>query len=783
MSDALDDINKLTVKEPALRNAKTIGDIIKAAKELTDIEADEEQKHSNLNTICQMISQEDDVFKRADAISKTHKLFGQSKGDMSKVITALVTRRQNREADMRILTSDDPEERLPDWCSAEQLYADGFTQLTKEKRGYKIGIYFKGTERALKRVTNYSITPVAHIQSQDNSRRLVEIIHQNRRSVVELSDRAMISEDSFSSEIISKGPFRKEPSFSKHHFLCIIGYIVDHVNEAQEINTLGWNPNGFFAFSNKIGIPGIIPPLERGQGDLGVEEQPPRLIDFNDFGIADVDKKLFYSPSISKANSVELGDDNMYENDLYLTYRKSHATFGEWSKLFIEVYGDRGRFGMAFLFISIFKDIITRVTKCPHLYLYGPKDSGKSALGESIMHFFFSGKNSDGKLKPAFSLAKSMSTAYSFANTMGRVANAAQVYNEYNRQECDDYVQGAIKASYDGESRETGSGGSFKKRKTQSAKTRGTMIIIGQYLDSSDDGSVPSRSIIPRAFSLEENKKRSDEAKKVYGELYEMEQAGISSLLLDVLSHRDAVQREFKDTFFTVQQRMVEDLRREQKQSEQRVLNNYTLCVALVKILEKRLELPFTYESFYREALDNVAAQTSLIRESNLLNIFWQTVEYLFFERQVNWDPVGHKEVKNEFKIESLNRVYIKEKGESKYQDLDRVSQIIFVQFGYLHTKFSKAYYDKYKKTAPNEASMLTYLKEQPYFIGLCPATRFDQMKTSAFMLHYDRIGVNLIRGEDLTAEERGEQPEVKRVAPKKEDQQELPMDGEDLPF
>jgi hypothetical protein len=139
--------------------------------------------------------------------------------------------------------------------------------------------------------------------------------------------------------------------------------------------------------------------------------------------------------------------------------------------------------------------------------------------------------------------------------------------------------------------------------------------------------------------------------------------------------------------------------------------------------------------------------------------------------------------VKNEFKIESLNRVYIKEKGESKYQDLDRVSQIIFVQFGYLHTKFSKAYYDKYKKTAPNEASMLTYLKEQPYFIGLCPATRFDQMKTSAFMLHYDRIGVNLIRGEDLTAEERGEQPEVKRVAPKKEDQQELPMDGEDLPF
>lgn len=61
----------------------------------------------------------------------------------------------------------------------------------------------------------------------------------------------------------------------------------------------------------------------------------------------------------------------------------------EYSDKLVQVFGDNAKVGICFLLASLFRDIIVGQTKSfPILNLFGPKGSGKSELGHSLMSFF-----------------------------------------------------------------------------------------------------------------------------------------------------------------------------------------------------------------------------------------------------------------------------------------------------------------------------------------------------------------------------------------------------------
>ena len=57
----------------------------------------------------------------------------------------------------------------------------------------------------------------------------------------------------------------------------------------------------------------------------------------------------------------------------------------------VQVHGDNAMVGLCFYMATLFRDIVRTKARCfPILDLFGPKGSGKTELGHSLMSFFIS---------------------------------------------------------------------------------------------------------------------------------------------------------------------------------------------------------------------------------------------------------------------------------------------------------------------------------------------------------------------------------------------------------
>jgi hypothetical protein len=433
-------------------------------------------------------------------------------------------------------------------------------------------------------------------------------------------------------------------------------------------------------------------------------------------------------------------------------------------------------FGISFVFIAAFKDLVTKIAKCPHLYCYGPKGSGKSEFAESLMYFFFSGKNSDGKLIQSYNLNPGQGTPFSFFSRQERFRNVLMCWNEYDPNSIEFWKKGAFKSSYDGEGREVGSGDTGKKRKTKIQKTNCVNMLVGQYLDTTDDGAVLSRSIICK-FSEEKNKSRPSAEKEVFRELKEYEQKGLSSLVADLYTSRHVVANKLKDAFWLWQKNITDDMSSQGKQIESRLLSNYSLAIAITDIMSKQLTLPFQLDHMVATAKRRMIAQSDLLRDNNALNNFWRVVEALFDDGFLQ--EAIHFKVRTEYRV-NIQRTIGKTEP---YQWPDK-RQLLYLRFNLIYEKFAKRYREVYNKTAPDQETLLVYLKDQKYFLGLCPSTSFKDKKTSAYVLYYETLNTEM--GVNLTKDGgygEGEEPAEENRMTENVQKTEKNILNNDLPF
>lgn len=649
-------------------------------------------------------------------------------------------KRQEKEEKQERERQEAERSTLPNWVTAEKrehLFEHGFVQLAEfEKPNYQPGIYFGYSRADFNRLTNYTVKPLYFIMDPGNERRLIEINNGKRDAVIELSKRSMIEQGAFETDIATRPGFFSMPGFGKIQYKTLANWINSSTRTVYELTSLGWQNEGFFAFSNKA--------LHDG-----------KLLDYDDYGIVTVNDRSFLSPGVSKLQKDLRDEDNIYENDLYLKYIKSPITLEEHFKLFYQVYGEDGALGIAFIGITAFLDIVGSVTKRPIFYSFGPKDSGKSALNESIMWFFFSGKNSEGKLIQGYNLNPGQGTHFSFFSRVMRFQNCAMLFNEYDPNTVEPWKKGAFKSYYDGEGREVGSGDTGKKRKTTVQKWRCSAMIVGQYLDTGDEGSVISRSIICR-FSLEKNKNRTDEEKALWKKLNDIEHNGISSLVDELYKIRPQVKADLKKYFWEIQPELNRYFKNEEGMVvEARLLNNYTLCLAMVKIMTEQLSLPFNYPQFETIVKKRLKMHQLLLSDNSILTGFWRDVEVLFDNMQVR--PMYNLKVERGGSIVLKQSEGLVEKmenlGYTSTPGTDRDTIIfhsrierrfLYIRFDGIYDKYAEAYNRKNKKGAPNPDTLLAYLKDQSYWLGLCKGVYFKDKVTSAYVLDYDKLGINL---------------------------------------
>jgi hypothetical protein len=557
--------------------------------------------------------------------------------------------------------------------------------------------------------SNFIIEPLFHINSKTDNKRLVRIINEDGETkIIDIPSKNIISVEQFQAYVYNEGNFLW--SAGKAQYLKILKFISKNFPMCNELKTLGWQREGFYAFANGI-YDGTWQPVD-------------------EYGITTHNGKKYFSPAFSIVYSDVREDDDEYENDRYFVYNKAQCTFGQWSKLMINVYGTNAIIAMAFAIATTFRDLIYEKYKIfPHLFLFGEKQSGKSQLAWSLSNLFFHNL-------PAFNLNSGTHVGLSRKGSRGK--NCIVWLDEYTN-DIDPRRFQLVKAAYDGVGHEKGT--MTQDSRTKTTKVNGGFVISGQYLPTLDDNALLTRACLLSFV----RKKYTAEEMAQYEELKRLEVLGISSLVCDILDHRKVMEDHFAVVFSEIQEKLKNEMIYEKLPFDERLVRNYCCLLAPVKIIldsANPLEVNFTYAEMYSLVKHDISQMSKQISSSESISGFWNTVAFLLDE--------GKIQAGVDFKIHDTVKLSFTDKNGAEVLNkaFSPPEKHLYIRFSRVHPLYMEKHRQQTGKNGVDLVSILHYLKNHKSYIGNASQVRFDTSNTSAFVFKYgpSELNINLER-------------------------------------
>jgi hypothetical protein len=496
------------------------------------------------------------------------------------------------------------------------------------------------------------------------------------------------------------------------HLMKVLNVVGRDFEICYELKTLGWQQEGFFAYSNGIVTSDGFVPMD-------------------DRGIAEFNGTKYYSPSASSIYRNARKDDDEYANDRYLSYSHAPITFEDWCRRIVRVYSESnsGMIGIAFVLVGLFRDIVYSIDKnCPHLSAYGEKGSGKSKYAESLSNVFLN------QLLPCNLFH---STDFAFANRISRYRNCLTWFDEFNDATIREERFEAVKAAYEGVARERGKGG--QKNKTEILQVNSAMILTGQYLSTKDDNAALTRCIIVPFRKRTEESARTQEEIKDYDELKKLEQRGLSGMLTELLPYRKELEREYVRRFPEQFAMLRTAINKMNGAYNERVMRNYCALVTCIDFFSEKFNLPFSREEFNQMAIREIIKVSTLIAESDSLADFWNTIVYLM--------ETGEIYEGFHFKIETVLEVNVR--GGKKH--FPQPKKVLFLRLTTIHKLYMEAHRRQSGKNGVNQSTILLYLSTGRGYIGHSDSGWFiskdgQKTNTSSEVFDYDLLNVPLER-------------------------------------
>lgn len=573
------------------------------------------------------------------------------------------------------------------------------------------GYWFRSGEKSMNAISNFVMEPLMHVYSKQDNKRIIAINNGLKKVVLDMPSKALISLEQFKAFCYEEGNFMFWGSSTQH--MRILLTINNNFPVCWELKTLGWQPEGFFAWSNAV---------------FETDREQPEL--FNDLGVATIDDRHFFSPSASDIYRHQRQEDDEYENDRYLSYLKPTVTFQEWCTLLCQVYPDHAMLGIGYVFVGLFRDIIYKIdNNCPHLSCYGEKGSGKSKFAESLSAIFVN------DLQP-FNL--NHGTDFAFFNRLSRFRNCVTWFDEFDDQAIKEDRFQSIKGAYDGAGRERGKG--TNKNRTEIARINSALLLTGQYLSTRDDNAALTRCII-LAFQPDDN--RSADRIKSYDQLKGVEKRGITGLLVQVLKHRKRFEKDYPKSFGET----FRDLRTAITDAggvyKERVLRNYTAVLNSYKFFMQHFQFPFTYQDVFARCKQDVVQLSKMISESDSLADFWNTVVYLL--------EIGEIKQDFHFRIDLSPAVKLVKDGQQVEKKFTGPVKLLFIRLTTIHKLYLEAHRKQTGKTGINMQSLELYITSSKGFVGRNKSSRFvdehgSSMVNSSYVFEYDLLNLPLER-------------------------------------
>ncbi|MGN8055669.1 hypothetical protein ACTJKN_05300 [Pedobacter sp. 22163] len=608
---------------------------------------------------------------------------------------------------------------LASWINKDHYYRFGFDQRVDFNFKENTGIYFARSNNESVQLTNFTIKPLMHVfTSDDSNRRLTEINNGWVREVIELPSRAWSSCDMFESTLMDKGVFFTNDGFGKPHLNKLKSAILPQYQRCYELKNLGWQKEGFFAYSNLIYKDGT----QR----------------FDEYGIAEVDGINYLSMGASKILAGLRDQDDDYKNDKYLKYVDSDLTFSQWTQLMMDAYLEKGMMGVCTVILACYRDIVfKRNNNCPIPYYYGAAQSGKSKFGESVTAPFTLDM-------PALNL--NQTTEFALWESLSRFFNVPRLFNEFDEKSIKEEFTRAFKGAFDGEGRLRGSG---RKGKTQTQQINCLPVLLGQYLSTGDDGALLQRTL-PVKFVEDNN--RTEQQKKRFQELKDLEKIGITSISCELFKYRDYVSDNFNTRFYKMLEKMTESLKADGLMPKTRILENFVNALTITSLVADKINFAFSIDAFFEYCKEQIKSLSLIISETNALADFWKTVELMVDEDDI--------EQGYHFKVETKSEILLaaKERNQTFKKTFTEPKKLLYLRFSTVHSMYLKQYRSATGKSGIGSATVESYMKDLPSFIGSNPASSFrarngKSTNTSSYIFDYDLLNVNLERTKDDDSE------------------------------
>lgn len=500
--------------------------------------------------------------------------------------------------------------RLPRTIDEAQQHADAKTIIGDDAATsdfLKYGIYFESTTQTYfslnlkgkkEEITNFKMRIIYHVATSDDvAFRIIQIKNTfGLDKVVRVNTDDFVSAGSFKKVIARQGNFIFKGA--DHDLIRLQDMLQREEKPTELVDTLGWHPRGgFYAFANGIYL---------------VDAE--KFLSVDEFGIVEHERDArpqnYFIPAMSRMFAEK---EDMYTNDKKFRLIESEITFEEWAKLFDKVFGENGRMGIVFYVAALFRDIIfaKNASRFPMLFAYGKRGSGKGTMIQSLMRLFGEGQDQI--------MLGGKSTIVGFMRKLAQYRNALVWLDEYKNTINLQIIE-SIKNIFDGIGYERGrKDNTFQ---TESTPIRSAAILSGQEMPTVEPALFTR--VIQLVFT---ETKRSENARKLYRQLTDMESKGISHLTVYLMRHRKLMATQYKDIF----ERTLRDLSTEINNADvdERMLANMSAMIAVCEILADVEKLPFTLEAFRGLCKRLLLEQFHVLRGSDDTSKFWQIVEQL----------------------------------------------------------------------------------------------------------------------------------------------------------
>ena len=577
---------------------------------------------------------------------------------------------------------------------AKARRAENKAKATQKKSGIdlmKYGFYeqhncywSRDDEGNEKQWSNFKMKPLYHVLGVDDSRRLYEITNiDDVTRILELTAEELVSISKFMVKVESIGNFIWKASMQE--LTKLKSYLFDQTETAIRIRQYGWQHSGFWAFGN-----GCIFENEWYPADsMGIVHLP------------EAEKKLdnYY---LQGASEIYADDTSYFSFERQFIFPATHSSisFPDLSRLMAEVFGDNAKIAICYLLASLHRDIITSYTvNFPILNLFGPKGSGKTELGITLMRFLTVGD------KP---LNLRNTTGPSLSQMLSAAADSLVLLDEY-KNSLDMRIVEIIKGAYDG----VGRARMDMDRGKQIERTPVDcgVIVCGQEMPTLDIAMFTRMIYLPTSITVHDR-----EAKDKFNHLSDIRKLGFQNLTMQILSHRASFERSFYEAYNEVSNEVCDLI--DGDNVEDRLWRNWAIMLTSYKVLRVPLGLPFEYDEIKRLCVEGIKRQNGEVTSNNELGNLWNALSTLYDQGKVFAD--------SDFKVKHMMRINT-DKGKREYKEKHPILMLRLANFVSQYKQLAQR--EGEKKIIMDRDSIRYYLTTCSAYLGVKPSERYMAVK------------------------------------------------------